>query len=117
MSKLSCNLRKSPGSVGSGKPSWGGNAPHLAEKGGALGCGDGGLAGLRYRLPPHTPCPGQAGFWEPKRPYLFRESPFPDLEGNKPPWKGLWVTEPISSCNLGPRVVFILVSPPPPPCH
>ena len=37
VSKLCCNLRKSPGSVGSGKPSWGGKAPHLAEKGGALG--------------------------------------------------------------------------------
>lgn len=41
VSKLGCNLRKSPGSVGSGKPSWGGKAPHLAEKGGALGCAKG----------------------------------------------------------------------------
>lgn len=59
VSKLGCNLRKSPGSVGSGRPSWGGKAPHLAEKGGALGCGDGGHAGRRHRLPPAPlPWPG-----------------------------------------------------------
>lgn len=44
-----------------------------------------------------------------------RKSPFPDSEANKLPGKGLWVAEPISSRNLGPRVVFILVSLPPLP--
>lgn len=110
VSKLGCNLRESPGSVGSGKPSWGGKAPHLAEKGGALGCGDGGPT---TSPPTYTPCPGQAGFWEPKGPCPFTESPFPDPEANKPPGKGLGATEPISSRNPGPRVGFILVSPAP----
>lgn len=33
VSKLCCNLRKVLGSVGSGKPSWGGKAPHLGGEG------------------------------------------------------------------------------------
>lgn len=60
VSKLCCNLRKSPGSVGSGKPSWGGKAPHLAEKGGALGRrvkrGGGWARRTTHHLPP-TPLP------------------------------------------------------------
>lgn len=56
MSKLGCNLRKSPGSVGSGKPSWGGKAPHLAEKGGALGSAEraGGGGARRQTTSPPT---------------------------------------------------------------
>lgn len=34
VSKLGCNLRKSPGSVGSGETLLGWKAPHLVEKGG-----------------------------------------------------------------------------------
>lgn len=89
VSKLSCNLRKSPGSVGSGKPSWGGKAPHLAEKGGALGSGDGGGGASADDITSHPPhSPGQTGVWEPKGPHLCKKSPFQGLEADTPCLEG-----------------------------
>lgn len=84
VSKLGCNLRKSPGSVGSGKPS-GGKAPHLVEKGGALGAVMGGRAG-RHRLPP-TPLPWPGWGPGPQGPPSF-QSPFWGLEADKPSLEG-----------------------------
>lgn len=71
VSKLGCNLRKSPGSVGSGKPS-GGKAPHLVEKGGALGAVMGGAR--RPTSPPTHPLAlARLGSGPPRAP-IFSES-------------------------------------------
>ena len=51
VSKLGCNLRKSPGSVGSGETLLGWKAPHLAEKGGVLESSGPGHRGRQPHLP------------------------------------------------------------------
>lgn len=112
VSKLSCNLRKSPGSVGSGK------APHLAEKGGALGRGAGsGRVTSADDITSHPPpCPGQAGVWEPKGPHLCRKSPFRGLEADTPGLEGTEGRQArVLIRPLGTNISFCLLFPAPCP--
>lgn len=115
VSKLSCNLRKSPGSVGSGKPSWGGNAPHLAEKGGALGCGDGGHAGLRYRLPPTPPALARLGSGSPSAPIFSERVHFQIWRATNHLGRDFGSLSPFPPATWGQELCLFLSPLPPPP--